>query len=498
MLTKLILSIYIVCYLLFPAAPASGQPFTLVTPNTIPGWNTANEADVLRFTGKKSDDLVEIELIPWNLLNDPSHVAFDAVGELFVANRHGNVLEPIGTIARFKFDAKGNYIADGVISGNSLQAVHGLAFAPTGELFAANLGNYLISRFLFDAGGSVIANGTFNTGALYNQGLAFSATGELFSTTGDSGVVRRWKFDSTGAVTSNGSFTIPGATGLHGLTFSESGELFVGDIYQNQVYRYNFDDTGNPISNGQIPIPGGPHTPAFSPSGELFVTSHFSGLISRFVFDEFGNAISNGSTQTETTLGGLAIWSPQKGGGKPKSSGRGDSLPVTAETVVDAIDSLPETLLVPCNFVIIPPGGNLELGCPNGWLLNFPRSDLVVSSATPTSFSYSLNVNTSGSIPVSSSVAGSCTLTFGTPTGVPVTGTATFSSSSDGAPLNRLQLLVNTISSDSVQFSGCGALSSLLDVLEAYLSSSIETTVADILSEQFCGAKGQKLFGPCP
>jgi hypothetical protein len=172
-----------------------------------------------------------------------------------------------------------------------------------------------------------------------------------------------------------------------------------------------------------------------------------------------------------------------------------DSLPVTASTIVAAIDLVPESLLLPCND--IGAGVNLQLGCPNGSIVNIPRSNLVVLPATLPTFNYSLTVNVSSSIAVSS-IIGSCTLTVSTPTGIPVTGTATFSSSSSGTPLNRLRFTTSPISLQSLQFSGCGSLSSVLPVLFGSVSGSLETTINAILSPQFCGATGPELFGPCP
>jgi hypothetical protein len=173
-----------------------------------------------------------------------------------------------------------------------------------------------------------------------------------------------------------------------------------------------------------------------------------------------------------------------------------DSLPVTAATIVAAIDLVPESLLLPCNVIGGP--ANLELGCPNGSLLNITKSNLVVLPAALPSFSYSLTVNLNGSIPISSTF-GSCNLTLSTPTGIPVSGTATFSSSSStGTPLNRLRLISSPISLQSLQFSGCGALSGILEQVLTFVSGSLETTITAILSPQFCGATGPELFGPCP
>jgi hypothetical protein len=92
---------------------------------------------------------------------------------------------------------------------------------------------------------------------------------------------------------------------------------------------------------------------------------------------------------------------------------------------------------------------------------------------------------------------GSCTLTVATPTAIPMAGTATFSSSSEGGAFNRLQLALNTPSLDAVQFSGCGLFSGVLELILPLLTSSLEATVTSVLfGQQLCGAAGPEVFGP--
>jgi WD40 repeat protein len=245
--------------------------------------------------------------IPASLTHNADGAAFSRQGELFIGNDYG--LNGNGDISRFTRDSDGNFIPNGVITGNSLSEVHGLAFSANGELFAANYRNGLISRFLFDSTGGAIANGTINTGmGPHNQGLAFSSSGELFITHA-SNVIQRFAFDpSTGAAIPKGSFTVPGAIILHGIAFSPRGELFVADPSTDKVFRFLFDGDSNPVTNGSISLPyyTGPLGVAFSPEGELFVTGHFTGGIHRFLFDADGNAVANGVEVTDH-LGYVAI-----------------------------------------------------------------------------------------------------------------------------------------------------------------------------------------------
>lgn len=284
----------------------------LITPISIPGSNPANLTPVLRFKFEGDGDLIPLSSIPpapATLVNDPIYSAFSPKNELFIANRHGNVRGFPGTIARFKSDSEGNFIPNGVVSGNSLEAVHGVAFSPGGELFAGGLHSGLISRFKFDTAGNAIPNGTFRSGHQHAQGLAFSTSGELFVTDSfgaSAPYVQRWRFDpATGAPIYNGSITLPGAVSPHGLAFSSKGELFVGDIGNGRIYRFLFDAVGNPVANGHLFVQA-PIGIAFSSTGEMFVTAHGAGGIRRFVFDAQGNASDNGVIATHS-LGGISI-----------------------------------------------------------------------------------------------------------------------------------------------------------------------------------------------
>jgi len=177
-----------------------------------------------------------------------------------------------------------------------------------------------------------------------------------------------------------------------------------------------------------------------------------------------------------------------------------DALPVTAETVAAAIDTYPLSALIDCR-VVADAFHEAAIGCPN-WVLNVPRSVTTVSPLTATSFMYSFYVNASGSIPVRGSILGSsysCTLsvTSNSP-GVLITGTATFSSSTPGGPFNQLQLTVNSINAATVQFSGCGVIGAILDLVQDTVMSSITQVAVTAYSSNFCGVEGPELFGTCP
>jgi sugar lactone lactonase YvrE len=276
-------------------------------PRTVPGADPGNTGQIFLYSLQNTKPLVTLPAIPETRTNDPSYSAFNKKGELFVGNRHSNVGGGVGSISRFLVDSKGKFTPNGTITGNGLEAVHGVAVSPKGELFASNILSGVISRFVFDKKGKAIPNGTF-TAYGNPQGLAFNSRGELFINDVANTVVKRFLFDPvTGVAIPNGEFAVPGASGLHGLTFNAKGELFVASIYNNTVFRFLFDAKGTPVENGSFTVSGGPLGLAFSQAGELFVTGHLGGGISRFSFDKAGNAVLKEFTPTDY-LGGVAIY----------------------------------------------------------------------------------------------------------------------------------------------------------------------------------------------
>src|SRR5437867_3112972 len=79
-------------------APAL-TPSMLAVPIAVPAPSASTNNDVLRFGFTGIGPLTALPSIPQSLLNDPSYAAFDAYGELFVANRWGNQGGGLGSIA---------------------------------------------------------------------------------------------------------------------------------------------------------------------------------------------------------------------------------------------------------------------------------------------------------------------------------------------------------------------------------------------------------------
>ncbi len=117
-------------------------------------------------------------------------------------------------INRYLFDASGNAIPNGVITGGGLSNPHDMAFSPWDELFVANVGNNSISRFLFNALGNATPDGQITGNGLNGPiGLDFSPWGELFVSSHFAPVISRWTFDASFNAVPNGSFATPQTLG---------------------------------------------------------------------------------------------------------------------------------------------------------------------------------------------------------------------------------------------------------------------------------------------
>lgn len=88
-------------------------------------------------------------------MSGPHNMLWAPWGELLVGSFNSG-----GVVSRFRFDAAGNAIPNGVITGNGINAPGSLAFLDNGDLIIFNAGASTASRFRFDAAHQAIANGT--------------------------------------------------------------------------------------------------------------------------------------------------------------------------------------------------------------------------------------------------------------------------------------------------------------------------------------------------
>ncbi len=250
-------------------------------------------------------------------LNSPVALAFDSVGNLYVAGENAN------TVSVF---APGATTAFRTISG--LTQPYALAFDGSGNLYVANIGGTTVSVFApgattafrtltgltgpaslaFDGSGNLYVGnvgGTGDTVSVFAPGMttpfhtltgvsgpfsmAFDATGNLFVTDQFGTTIEKF---AVGATTPTATLTAPGMNRPRGLAFDASGNLYVGN--QNGTTISKFDSSGNALPsltgvNGVVSL-------AFDSAGNLYAGNFFGTTVSRF---------APGATTADLTLSGV-------------------------------------------------------------------------------------------------------------------------------------------------------------------------------------------------
>ena len=246
-------------------------------------------------------------------LTDPTGLAFDASGNLFVADASSHMIfkiTPNGTRTTFAsnlgvlfalaFDASGDLFAIDEGSGSIFK------FTPDGvkSTFASGIGSP-VSLAIDSAGnlfvGDQVANAIFKfapdgskttfTSALNDPlGLAFDSAGNLFVAENVGGTI--FKFTPNGTMT---TFT-SGLNGPSGLAFDSAGNLFEADSNSNSIFEF----TPNGIKTTFATSVGNPFGLAFEPtlhqllniSTRGFVGTGDAVLIGGFIVG--GNGMVNG------------------------------------------------------------------------------------------------------------------------------------------------------------------------------------------------------------
>jgi len=192
-------------------------------------------------------------------LSSPTGLAFDSIGNLYVANLGNNTID--------KFTADGT---ESVFASYALNSPIGLAFDATGNLYVASEGNSLIVRF--DSGGNP---SLFSSREPEPAGLAFDRNGTLY--------VANWgnsidKLDTNG----NKSTFASGLSLPVGLAFDSTGNLVVANLGNDTLVRFDTNGVGSVITSVGPRRFSGPCAVAFDESNDLFVLNNGDGTLDEF------------------------------------------------------------------------------------------------------------------------------------------------------------------------------------------------------------------------
>ena len=241
----------------------------------------------------------------------PSGFAFDAAGDLFIADSGGNVVRevtPSGVISTFAGTGTSGYTGDGgQASSARLSGPSGLAFDALGNLFIADSNNNVI-REITPAGqiNTVVGNGTAGYTGDAGQAasaelqdptsIAFDSRGDLFIADTANNVVREVvasgvisTLAGTGTAGYSGNNSNANAAELHGpqgVAFDSSGQLFIADSLNHVVRQIN------PLATTLYVVTGYATTTTLSES----LTSNLYGMTIRFTATvASGNGVPTGS-----------------------------------------------------------------------------------------------------------------------------------------------------------------------------------------------------------
>jgi len=196
-------------------------------------------------------------------LSDPRGMAFDASGNLYVANYIANSLS--------KFDSQGNYLpAQSIALGLNFSV--GVAIDQAGSIYVSNESSARVRKF--DAAGNLLANSvTGNT----PTALAFDSSGNLRVANRTGNTIARFDTNLNAlAGTISTDLNRP-----RGLAIDTSGNIYAANAFTDDISKFSIDGTflGRIGSSTNL---NNPYGLTFDSEGYLYVASELSRTIAKF------------------------------------------------------------------------------------------------------------------------------------------------------------------------------------------------------------------------
>jgi sugar lactone lactonase YvrE len=239
-----ILTALVGALLVWPGSGRGDTAFVSYSPGSIERFDLATGADLGTFASG---------------LGDPRGLAFDAAGNLFVAN---NVS---GTIQKFAPDGSSSIFASG------LTYPYGLAFDSAGNLYTTD--GDKIRKFTTGGASSVFATGISWLGTpSAPRGLAFDAAGNLYMADEYYGCIDKFTPGGVGSILGYHPYLV-------GVAVDNAGNVYGSSLYASAVVRFTADGTKSFFAWTDLNNPAGM---AFDTSGNLYVTDSVGVKIEKF------------------------------------------------------------------------------------------------------------------------------------------------------------------------------------------------------------------------
>ena len=279
-------------------------------------------------------------------LSSPLGLAFDSSGDLFIADTLDHVIRevtPSGIISTFAGNGTQGFSGDGgQATSAEFNEPQGLAFNAAGDLFVADSGNQRI-REITPAGviTTVAGNGTggysgdggqaTSAELFFPSDVALDASGDMFIADRMNNVIR--KLTPAGVISTFAGNGTPGYTGDSGqaasaelnspftLVVDASGDLFIADYSNNVIREVNtsgvistvvgngtagYAGDGGTASAAELDMPLGVTLDA---SGNLYIADEFNSVIRKVGTSPFVYTVTSNPTPPAPTPGGLATTS---------------------------------------------------------------------------------------------------------------------------------------------------------------------------------------------
>lgn len=266
---------------------------------------------------------------------DPSHVALDGVGNLYVADRTNKVIRKVvlatGAVTTFAGTYGVSGAADGIGTAAQFETITGILADSSGNLYVSDARSSTIRKVvLATAAVSTIAGTAYMTGSadgigsaarfLAPGGLALDSSGNLYIADGSARTIRKMVLSSGTVTTIAGSSGMIGSFdgigtnalfgGPHGLSLDGNGNLFVADRGNNNIRKIVLSSGAVTTLAGMAGMTGGadgtgasarfnsPMDVAADRNGNLYVSDSANGTIRKVVV----------ATGAVSTLAGMALY----------------------------------------------------------------------------------------------------------------------------------------------------------------------------------------------